>query len=93
MPSDGSGRFPRSRTQTYDWRTFLLEFLYGLLTIAGCFLALPEMFILSGLKRLGEHVVPSSDDLRNDGSEYNVLPELASSSDNSQSHPDEVILD
>jgi len=66
IPSNGFSRYPLSRTQKYDWRTFVLEFLHGLLTVAWYVVALVEMSMLIGLTRLGEAVAPSSDDLSKD---------------------------
>jgi hypothetical protein len=66
IPSNGSSRYPLSRTQKYDWRTIVLEFLHGLLTVAWYVVALVEMSMLIGLTRLGEAVTPSSDDLGKD---------------------------
>ena len=80
MPSNGSSSSPQPQKQTYDWRAFLLEYLYGLLAIAWYFFALPEMFLLRGLTRLGKLVAPSSDDVGKDVSERSVLPEEAESS-------------
>jgi hypothetical protein len=62
IPSNRSGSFPQLQTQTYEWRTFLLEFLYGLLTIVWLLLALPEMSVLKGLTRLERLVRSSFDD-------------------------------
>ena len=62
IPSNRSGSFPQSQAQTYDWRTFLLEFLYGVLTIAWLLLALLEMSVLKGLTRLEKLARSSSDD-------------------------------
>jgi hypothetical protein len=80
MPSNGSSSSPQPQKQTYDWRTFLLEYLYGLLAIVWYLFALPEMFLLRGLTRLGKLVAPSSDDVSKDVSERSVLPEEAKSS-------------
>jgi hypothetical protein len=66
IPSNGSGRYPLSQTQKYGWRTFVLEFLHGLLTVAWYVVALVEMSMLIGVTRLGEAVAPSSDDLGKD---------------------------
>lgn len=62
IPSNRSGSFPQPQTQTYEWRTFLLEFLYGLLTIVWLLLALPEMSVLKGLTWLEKLARSSSDD-------------------------------
>ena len=80
IPSNGSGRYPLSQTQKYGWRTFVLEFLHGLLTVAWYVVALVEMSMLKGLTGLGNLVAPSSEDVSNDGGERNVLPEEAESS-------------
>jgi hypothetical protein len=73
-------RLPQSRTQTYDWRTFFLECLYGLLAVAWSLLALAEMLMFKGLTRLEKLVTTASDDLGDDGSGQDALLELASSS-------------
>ena len=78
IPSNGSTHFPRSQRQTYDWRTFCMESLYGLLTIAWYLLALVEMFMLKGLTQLGKCLSPSSADLSEDGGRHNELLEPAS---------------
>jgi len=80
MPSNRSSISLLPQTQTYCWRTFFLEFLYGLLAIAWYLLALVEMSMLKGLTGLGNLVAPSSDDVSKDGGERNVLPEEAESS-------------
>jgi hypothetical protein len=49
MPSNGFSSFPQSQTQAYGWRTFLLEFLYGLLAIAWYLLLLAESSVRRGL--------------------------------------------
>jgi hypothetical protein len=85
IPSNGSSRFLQSRTHKYDWRTFVLEFLHGLLTVAWYAVALVEMTMLVGLKRLGTFIAPSSDDLKKDDGKHNVLLEPASSSEDRQS--------
>ena len=80
MPSNRSSSPPLPRTRAYGWRTFFLEFLYGLLAIAWYLFALVEMSMLKGLTGLGNLVAPSSDDVSKDGGERNVLPEEAESS-------------
>ena len=85
IQSNRSSRFPQSRAQTYDWRTFFLEFLYGLLAIAWYILALAEMSMLRRLTWLGKFVAPSSCDLSKDGGGHNVLLEPLSSSEDRQS--------
>lgn len=80
MPSNRSSISLLPQTHTYRWRTFFLEFLYGLLAISWYLFALPEMFLLRGLTRLGKLVAPSSDDFSKDVSERSVLPEEAESS-------------
>jgi hypothetical protein len=62
IPSNRSGSFPQSQTQTYEWRTFLLEFLYGLLTIVWLFLALAEISAFKGLTRLEKLALSLSDE-------------------------------
>jgi hypothetical protein len=49
MPSNGFSGFPQSQTQAYGWRTFLLEFLYGLLAIVWYLLLLAESSVRRGL--------------------------------------------
>ena len=84
-PSNGSLRFPQSQTQTYDWRTFFLEFLYGLFLVAWYLLALAEMSMFRGLTWLGRFITPASGDLSKGGGRRNVLLEPASSSEDRQS--------
>lgn len=62
MSSNGFSRFPQSQMPADEWRTFLLEFLYGLLTIAWYLLAFAERFTFRGLTRLEECALFSSDD-------------------------------
>jgi hypothetical protein len=62
IPSNRFGSFSQSQTQTYEWRTFLVEFFYGLLTIVWLLLALPEMAVLKGLTRLEKLALSSCDD-------------------------------
>ena len=80
MPSNRSSSPPLPRTRAYGWRTFFLEFLYGLLAISWYLFALPEMFLFRGLTRLEKLVTPSSNDISKDVSERSVLPEEAESS-------------
>jgi hypothetical protein len=80
MPSNRSSISPLPQTQTYGWRTFSLEFLYGLLAIAWYLFALAEMSIFKGLTRLGNLVAPAPKDVSKDGSERSVLLEEADSS-------------
>ncbi len=80
MPSNRSSSSPPPQEQTFVWRTFLLEVLCGLLTVAWCLLALPEMFLLRALTRLGKAVDSSSDNVSKDVGERSVLPEEAESS-------------
>ena len=80
MPSNRSSISLLPQTQTYCWRTFCLEFLYGLLAISWYLFALPEMFLFRGLTRLEKLVTSSSDDVSKDVSERSVLPEEAESS-------------
>jgi hypothetical protein len=80
-PANGSSGFPQSPKHKYDWRTFVLEFLHGSLTIAWYVVALVEMSMLIGLTRFGKFVAASSDDLSRDEGGHNVLPDPASSSE------------
>lgn len=84
IPSNGSSRFPQSRTQKYDWRTFILEFLHGVLTIAWYLVSLIEMSMLIGLTRFGKFVAASSVDPGKDNGRHNPLFERASSSEDRQ---------
>jgi hypothetical protein len=80
-PLNGSSSFPQSQMQKYGWRTFVLEFLHGSLTIAWYLLALVEMSMLIGLTRFGEFVADSSDDLSKDNGTHNALLKPKSSED------------
>jgi hypothetical protein len=73
ISSNRSGRFPQSQTQTYEWRTFLLEFLYGILTIVWLFLALAEITVFKGLTRLEKLALSLCDDTSKNSGDRGVL--------------------
>lgn len=83
-PSSISSGFPQRQLQEYGWRTFILEFFHGLLTVAWYLVALVEMSMLMGLNRLGKLTAHSPDDGSNIDESHDVLLEPASSFEDSQ---------
>jgi len=90
MPSNGSSSFPQSQTQAYGWRTFLLEFLYGLLAIAWYLLLLAESSVRRGLTWLARLSDLPSDAPSEKSGGRSVLSDEAESSFGLQSNETHV---
>lgn len=53
----------QSQRHVYSWRTFCIEFLYGVVVVLWYLLALAEMTVFKGLSGLEKSTAPASPDV------------------------------